>query len=204
MSLNLPKIHGFLFILHLVSFSPSSQSFLPMSSLDSNLILPHLAQGNNSCQRGQSPLETPTQVVLCCVESDCVFKWSHVSNTIWLDSIPFFCVLWLYQHFFSPLQILRRKMRRHESPGSVPSWFLLQFGGNKWDTLQPYRSCLYFCALVLQVSLGPVVPKSHARTDYTPARHCSVPHSGFALSGRALIIIVQETSNTSPTAFDAV
>lgn len=51
---------------------------------------------------------------------------------------------------------------------------------------------------------GPVGPRSHTRTDYTPVRHCSEPDSGFALSGRALIITVQETSNTSPIAFDGV
>lgn len=71
--------------------------------------------------------------------------------------------------------------------------------------LQRSRSSLYWCTLALRFSLrGPVEPRSQLRRDYTPARQCSVPHRGFALSGRALIIIVQETSNDSPVAFDAV
>lgn len=64
---------------------------------------------------------------------------------------------------------------------------------------------LFIGALLFSDSLwGPVVPRSCVRTDYTPARHCLVPHGGFALSGRALIITVQETSNTSPIALHAV
>lgn len=66
-----------------------------------------------------------------------------------------FCVFWLSLHFFSPLQILRRKMRRHESSGPLPCHdFVFSLGGNKWPMLQPSRSDLYWCALVLQFSLG--------------------------------------------------
>lgn len=64
---------------------------------------------------------------------------------------------------------------------------------------------LFTAMLLFSNSLcGPVVPGSRMRTDYTPARHCSEAHSGFALSGRALIITVQKTSNTPSIAFDGV
>lgn len=66
-----------------------------------------------------------------------------------------FCVFWLSQHFFSPLQILRCKMRRCESSGPLPCHdFLFSVGGNKWAMLQPTRSSLYWCTVVLRFSLG--------------------------------------------------
>lgn len=64
---------------------------------------------------------------------------------------------------------------------------------------------VFIHALLFSTSLlGPVVPRRHVRTNYTPARHCSVPHKGFALSGRVPVITVRETSNISPVASDSV
>lgn len=116
-----------------------------------------------------------------------------------------FCVFWPRQHFFTPLQILRCKTRRRKSLGPLPCHDFLFSLQEINGPCCSHPEAVFIGALWFSVSLlGPVVPRSHVRTDYTPAKHCSVPHWGFALSGRALIIIVQETSNVSPIAFDAV
>lgn len=97
-----------------------------------------------------------------------------------------FCVFWLRPPFFSPWQILRCKTRRQDSSGSVPSHdFLFSLEEINGPCCSPLEA-LFIGALLFSSSLlGPVVPRSHVRTDYTAVRHCSVSHSGFALSGRA-------------------
>lgn len=120
-----------------------------MSPLDSNLISPHLAQGNSSCQQGQSSPETPTQVAFC---------WMWFLNArmslILCDMIPTcFCVLWLSQHFFSQLQILRCKMRRHESSGSLPCHdFLFSLGEINGTRCNPTEA-VFISALLFSISL---------------------------------------------------
>lgn len=66
------------------------------------------------------------------------------------------------------------------------------------SALQKKSLSVRSCSLCLS---GSVVPRRHVRTNYIPARHCSVPHKGFALSGRVLVITVQQTSNISPSSF---
>lgn len=144
------------------------------------------------------PRTPPPKV--CCVEIDTALV------TKYLPLIPsdmifnvFLCVLALRALLLTRANIEMLK----ENTGAVwaPPPILISF----WRTvLQSSKSSLY-CMLLFSNSLcGPVVPGSRMRTDYTPARHCSEPHSGFALSGRALIITVQKTSNTPSIAFDGV
>lgn len=71
----------------IITFLPPSPSSSP---LDPNLISEHLFQGNNSCQWGQSSLQTPT---LYSVEIDIVFGYMFTFNTILHGSNMFLCVL---------------------------------------------------------------------------------------------------------------
>lgn len=185
--LNSPKIQGFKFTLLLISFNPSSHSPICLS-LDPNLISEHLVQGNGSCQR--RPEFTADPHPSCVLWKMILFLNTRLS-LIPSDMVPAcFCVFWLSQHFSSPLQILRCKMRRHESSGPLPCHdFLFSLGEINGPCCSPPEA-LFIGALLFSNSLflslsGPVVPRSHVRTDYTPARHCSLPHSGFALSGGA-------------------
>lgn len=94
---------------------------------------------------------------------------------------------WCTQFLSSPLQILRRKMRRDASsrPSFHHDFSLREINGWCWSP--PVTA--FIGALLFSISLkGPVVHRRHVRTDYTPARHCSVPNRGFELSGRTSLL----------------
>lgn len=141
---------------------------------------------------------------VCCVEIDTSLVTKCLS-LIPSDMIfnAFLCVLALRALLLTRanIEMLKEKMGAVWGPPPHLDFLLRKINGLCCSPPE----ALFTAMLLFSNSLcGPVVPGSRMRTDYTPARHCSEPHSGFALSGRVLIITVQKTSNTPSIAFDGV
>lgn len=119
--------------------------------------------------------------------------WNNVACIV----VVSLCVFSFPQDF-SLLQILRRKKKKvFVSPSLLPP---SELGGNICLMLLLSRSSLYWRALALQCSLGPpFVPRSHVRTDYTPASSCSVFQTRFCYIWNS-----KRLQKVPPIAFDGV